>query len=40
MRGGLSYEEAYYTSPDDREVILKLVDENLELSKKAGQIII
>jgi len=40
MRGSLSYEEAFYTSPEDREVFLKVIDENLEMSKKAGQVII
>ena len=40
MRGGLSYEEAYYTSYEDREILFKVVDENLEMSKKVGQVII
>lgn len=34
MRGSLSLEEAYYTSPEDREVMGKLVEENLETTKK------
>ena len=34
MRGGLSYEEAYYLGPEEREVIGKLVEENFEITKK------
>jgi hypothetical protein len=34
MRGGLSYEEAYYLGPEEREVIAKLVEENFEITKK------
>jgi hypothetical protein len=34
MRGGLSYDEAYYLGPEEREVIAKLVEENFEITKK------
>lgn len=34
MRGGLSLEEAYWTSPEDREVMGKLIEENIETTKK------
>jgi hypothetical protein len=34
MRGGLSYEEAYFLGPDEREVISKVVEENIEITKK------
>jgi hypothetical protein len=34
MRGGLSYEEAYYLGPEDREIIAKLIEENVEITKK------
>lgn len=37
MRGGLSLSEAYDTSPEDREIIAKLIEENLETSKKINQ---
>jgi len=34
MRGGLSYDEAYYLGPEEREVIAKLVEENFEILRK------
>lgn len=34
MRGGLSLTEAYELTPDNREFIAKLVDENYETTKK------
>ena len=34
MRGGLSYEEAFFLGPDEREVISKVVEENIEITKK------
>lgn len=34
MRGGLSYDEAYYLGPEEREVIAKLIEENFEVTKK------
>lgn len=34
MRGGLSYDEAYYLGYDEREVISKLIEENFEITKK------
>ena len=34
MRGGLSYEEAYFLGPEEREVIGKVVEENIEITKK------
>ncbi len=37
MRGGLSLTEAYELSPEDREVLVKLVNENLETAKKTNQ---
>lgn len=37
MRGGLSLTEAYETSPEDREVLMKLIEENLETAKKTNQ---
>jgi hypothetical protein len=37
MRGGLSYDDAFMLSPEDREVIAKLAEDNLEIAKKTQQ---
>ena len=37
MRGGLSVNEAYDLSPEDREIIHQLVKDNMEVAKKTGQ---
>jgi len=37
MRGGLSMSEAYETCPEDREVMFKLIEENLDTAKKINQ---
>jgi hypothetical protein len=37
MRGGLSLSEAYDLSPEEREIIARLVKENLDTAKKTGQ---
>jgi len=37
MRGGLSYSEASALSPTEREIIGKLVKDNMETTKKTGQ---
>lgn len=34
MRGGLTYEEAYYLGYEEREVIAKVIEENMEITKK------
>lgn len=34
MRGGLTYEEAFYLGSEEREIISKVVEENLETTKK------
>jgi len=36
MRGGLSYEESMYLSSDERDMISKIIEENLEVTKKSG----
>jgi hypothetical protein len=36
MRGGVTYEEAFFLSPDEREMISAIVKENLETTKKSG----
>ena len=36
LRGGLSVEEAFYLSYDDRTMIGGIVKENLETTKKSG----
>lgn len=37
MRGGVTYEESAAMSPQDREMVSKLVKDNLETTKKTGQ---
>ena len=37
MRGGVTYNEACGMSPAEREIVSKLVKENLETTKKTGQ---
>ena len=37
MRGGLTHRETLNLSPEDREIIHKLVKDNLETTKKSGQ---
>jgi hypothetical protein len=37
MRGGVTFEESAQLSPEDREMISKLVKDNLETTKKTGQ---
>ena len=36
MRGGLSYDDAMMLSQSEREIISKIVKENLETAKKSG----
>lgn len=36
MRGGISYDQALYLSPSERDTISKLIKENLETTKKTG----
>ena len=36
MRGGLSYEEAYYLGVEEREIISKVIEENIEITKKTS----
>jgi len=36
MRGSISFNEAHYLSPDEREIIANLVKDNLETTKKSG----
>ena len=37
MRGGVTYEESTALCPQDREIIARLVKDNLETTKKSGQ---
>ena len=37
MRGGITHQEALNLSPQDREIIHRLVKENMETTKKTGQ---
>jgi hypothetical protein len=34
MRGGMTIEQAYNTDPEDREVVSKLIENNLEITEK------
>lgn len=36
MRGGLSYDDAMFLSSDERDIISKIVKDNLETAKKSG----
>lgn len=36
MRGGISYDEAYAMSIEEREIVSKVIKENLETTKKSG----
>jgi hypothetical protein len=36
MRGGISYEDAFYMSSEEREIISNIVKENLETTKRSG----
>lgn len=36
MRGGLSYDESMYLGRQEREIISKLIEDNLETTKKSG----
>jgi len=36
MRGGVTITEAYEFGPEDREVVKKVIDDNLETTKKSG----
>jgi hypothetical protein len=36
MRGGLSFTEAYLLTPEDRELIGKIIESNLEVAKAQG----
>jgi hypothetical protein len=36
MRGSISYTEAMELAPSEREIIVKLIKDNLETAKKSG----
>jgi hypothetical protein len=36
MRGGLSFTESYMLDHQDREIIAKIIQENLEMTKTSG----
>ena len=37
MRGGVTYSESLMLSFEDREVIAKIIEKNLEITKESGQ---
>ena len=34
MRGGLSFSEAFLLTPEDRELLTKIIESNLEMTKE------
>ena len=36
MRGGITYNDAMNLSPKEREIVAKIIKENLETTKKSG----
>jgi len=36
MRGSITFEEAFYLTAEDKEIISGIVKENLETTKKSG----
>jgi len=36
MRGSISLEEVFQLEPQDREIIAKLIKDNMEATKKSG----
>ena len=36
MRGSISLEEAYQLNNEDRSILFKIIEENLETTKKTG----
>jgi glucosamine 6-phosphate synthetase-like amidotransferase/phosphosugar isomerase protein len=36
MRGGITYDDAMLLSQTDRELIAKLIEDNMETTKKSG----
>ena len=36
MRGGLTYDEAYMLSSEERDLIGKIIESNMETTKKSG----
>jgi hypothetical protein len=36
MRGGLTYNEAHALCPEEREILAKLIEHNLETTKESG----
>lgn len=37
---GMSYDEVMCMSPEERQLVSKIIEENIEASKKSGQMII
>lgn len=36
MRGGLTYNESFLLTPEEREIIGKIIEENLNTTKESG----
>ena len=37
MRGGVTYTESLYLTHEDRQIIAKIIEKNLEITKESGQ---
>lgn len=35
-RGGLSYEDAFYLSPNDRKIFSEMIKQHMDTTKKSG----
>lgn len=36
MRGSITFDDAFYLTSEDKEIISKIIKENLETTKKSG----
>ena len=36
MRGGISYEDAFYMCQEERSIVADIIKENLDTTKKSG----
>ena len=36
MRGGLNFSDAFMLTPEDREILIKIVEDNMTVTKESG----
>ena len=36
MRGGLNFSDAFMLTPEDREILMKIVEDNMSVTKESG----